>query len=91
MFTNTLDSSVAQIQAEFIKKLHSAGGSLEYISAMTGVHSEGVLEVLGRADNPQLIKAMLTQAQVRSVKYRCSHSARLMRSPVQGSRAKMVG
>jgi hypothetical protein len=77
MSTNTLDSSVAAMQAEFIKKLHSVGGNLEYISAMTGV-----------ADNPQLIKAMLTQAHLRSLKYRCSHSARLMRSPVQGSRGK---
>jgi hypothetical protein len=47
------------MQAELIKKLKS--GSLEYISAMTAVHSEVVLEVLGQADNPQLINVMLTQ------------------------------
>jgi hypothetical protein len=74
-------STVAQMQAEFIKKLHWW---------QSGVHqqqdSEVVLEVLDRADDPQLIKAILTQA--RSLKYRCSHSARLMRSPMRAPERK---
>jgi hypothetical protein len=70
---------------ELIKKLHSAGQSQEFISAMTGVSSEGVRQVLSQLDSQQIFKAVLTQAQLKSAKYRCSHSAGLMKSPVQAS------
>jgi hypothetical protein len=74
---------------EIIKKLHSAGGSLEYISAITGVEPEVIRQVLAQVDDPQHIRAMLTQAQQKSLKYRCACSARLMLCPVQAGNKKL--
>jgi hypothetical protein len=86
--SNTLDSTLPGI-IEIIKKLHSTGVSLEYISAITGVQPEEVKQVLAQVDDPQHIRAMLTQAQQKSLKYRCACSARLMLCPVQAGDKKL--
>jgi hypothetical protein len=77
------------MMAETIKKMHSAGQSHEFISAMTGVDLAVVRQVLVQLDDPQLMQAMLAQTQQKSLKYRCSYSARLMRSPVQANNKKL--
>jgi hypothetical protein len=77
------------MMVETIKKLQSIGQSLEVISAVTGVALDVVRQVLVQLDDPQLMQAMLTQAQQKSLRYRCSHSARLMRCPVQASNTKL--
>jgi hypothetical protein len=56
---------------------------------MTAANSKGVRQVLSQLDSQQIFKAVLTQAQLKSAKYRCSHSARLMKSPVQASDRKL--
>jgi hypothetical protein len=86
--SNFLDSTLPAI-IEIIKKLHSGGVSLEYISAVTGVKPEVVRQVLAQVDDPQHIRAMLTQAQQKSLKYRCTYSARLMLCPVQAGDKKL--
>jgi uncharacterized ParB-like nuclease family protein len=59
---------------EIIKKIHSTGVSLEYISEVTGVQLEVIRQALAQVDDPQHIRAMLTQAQQKSLKYRCACS-----------------
>jgi hypothetical protein len=82
-------STLPQTTVETIKKLHSAGQTQEFISTITGADLEIVRQVLLQMDDPQLMQAMVAQAQQKSLKYRCSHSARLMRSPVQASNTKL--
>jgi hypothetical protein len=82
-------SQVPESTVEIIKKLHHAGQSHEFIRGMTGVDLEVVRQVLAQIDDPQLMQAMLAQAQQRSLRYRCSQSARLMRSPVQACNKKL--
>jgi hypothetical protein len=86
--SNTLDSILPGM-VEFIKKMHSGGGSLEYISAVTGVEPQVIRQVLAQEEDPQYIRAMLTQAQQKSLKYRCTCSARLMLCPVQAGNKKL--
>jgi hypothetical protein len=74
---------------EIIKKMHKAAGSLEYISNMLGVDLEAVRQVVLQLNDPQLMQAMLAQAQQKSLEFRCSHSNRLMRSPVVASNKKL--
>jgi hypothetical protein len=87
--SDTSDSDLPQMMAETIKKMHRAGQTQEFISAMTGVDLAVVRQVLVRLDEPQLMQAMLRQAQQKSLRYRCAYSARLMRSPVQASNKKL--
>jgi hypothetical protein len=87
--SDTSDSDLPQMMAETIKKMHRAGQTQEFISAMTGVDLAVVRQVLVRLDEPQLMQAMLRQAQQRSLKYRCAYSGRLMGSPVQASNKKL--
>jgi hypothetical protein len=82
-------STLPQTTVETIKKLHRAGQTQEFISTITGADLEIVRQVLLQMDDPQLMQAMVAQAQQKSLKYRCSHSARLMRSPVQASNTKL--
>jgi hypothetical protein len=82
-------SQVPESTREIIQKLHRIGQTQEVISAVTGVNIEIVRQVLLQLDDPQLMQAMVAQAQQKSLKYRCSHSARLMRSPVQASNTKL--
>jgi hypothetical protein len=82
-------SQVLESTREIIQKLHRIGQTQEVISAVTGVDIEIVRQVVFQLDDPQLIQAMLAQAQQKSLRYRCSHSARLMRSPVQASNTKL--
>jgi hypothetical protein len=77
------------MMVETIMKLHRAGQTLEFISEITGADLAAVRQVLAQMDDPQIIQAMLAQAQQKSLRYRCSHSARLMRSPVQASNTKL--
>jgi hypothetical protein len=74
---------------ETIKKLHSAGQTHEFVSAITGVDLAVVRQVLAHTDDPQHMQAILAQAQHKSMEFRCAHSARLMRSPVQASNKKL--
>jgi hypothetical protein len=83
------NSALPQTTVETIKKLHRAGQTQEFISTITGADLEIVRQVLLQMDDPQLMQAMVAQAQQKSLKYRCSHSARLMRSPVQASNTKL--
>jgi hypothetical protein len=87
--SNTVDSALPQMMVETIKKMHGAGQTQEFISAMTGVDLAVVRQVLARLDDPQLMQAMLRQAQQKSLRYRCSYSGRLMGSPVQASNKKL--
>jgi hypothetical protein len=74
---------------EIIKNMLSAGQTHELISSYTGVGLVGVRQVVHQLDDPQLMQEILAQAQQKSLKYRCSHSARLMRSPVQACNTKL--
>jgi hypothetical protein len=74
---------------ETIKNLHSLGLTLEFISTATKVDLAVVRQVLAHLDDPQHMQAILAQAQHKSLEFRCSHSARLMRSPVQASNAML--
>jgi hypothetical protein len=76
------------MMVEMIMKLHSAGQTHEFISAMTGADLAVVRQVLA-LDDPQIMQAILAQAQQKSMEFRCSHSDRLMRSPVQASNTKL--
>jgi hypothetical protein len=87
--SNTVDAALPQSTVETIMKLHRAGQPQEFISAITGANLAAVRQVLVQLDGPQLMQAMLAQAQQRSLRYRCAHSARLMRSPVQASNKKL--
>jgi hypothetical protein len=73
-----------------LSRNYSAGGSLEYISAMTEVHSQVVLEVLGQAALNSTHRSDADAGANEVSEVQVSHSERLMRSPVQGSRGKMV-
>jgi hypothetical protein len=76
---------------ELIKTLHSAGQPHESISQETEVSLELVRKVLDQIDDPQRMQEILMQAQEqqKSLRYRCSHSDRLMRSPVEASNKKL--
>jgi hypothetical protein len=87
--TNTVESPLPPMMIEMIKNLHSSGQTLEFISTVTRVDLAVVRQVLAQMDDPQHMQAMLVQAQQKSLRYRCSHSARLMRSPVQASNKKL--
>jgi hypothetical protein len=82
------NSPLPQSTVETIKKLHSAGQPQEFIMAITGADLAAIRQVLAQMDDPQLMQAMLAQAQQKSLEFRCSHSAMLMRSPVQASNTK---
>jgi hypothetical protein len=83
----TLDSPPPLVLVETIK--HSAGQTKEFIRAVTGVDIADVRQVLAQEDDPQNMQTMLRQAQQKSLKYRCSHTAKLMRSPVQAANKKL--
>jgi hypothetical protein len=82
-------SQVPESTREIIQKLHRIGQAQEVISAVTGVDLELVRQVVFQLNDPQTMQAMVAQAQQRSLEFRCSHSARLMRSPVQASNTKL--
>jgi hypothetical protein len=74
---------------EMIKNLHSNGQTLEFISTVTKVNLAVVRQVLAHMDDPKHMQAILAQAQQKLLEFRCSHSDRLMRSPVQASNKKL--
>jgi hypothetical protein len=78
-------SQVPESYREIIR-LHRIGQAQEVISAVTGVDIELVRQVVFQLNDPQ---AMVAKAQQKSLEFRCSHSARLMRSPVQASNTKL--
>jgi hypothetical protein len=87
--SNTVHSALPQMMVETIMKLHRAGQTQEFISAITGADLAAIRQVLAQLNDPQLMQAMLAQAQQKSLKYRCTYSARLMRSPVQAGNKKL--
>jgi hypothetical protein len=82
-------SQVLESTREIIQKLRSTGQTHELISAVTGLALDVVRQVLVEVDDPQRMQAKLAQAHQMSFRYRCSHSARLMRSPVQASNRRL--
>jgi hypothetical protein len=86
--SNTVES-LPPMMIEMIKNLHSNGQTLEFISTVTKVDLAVVGQVLAHMDDPQLMHAILAQAQHKSLEFRCSHSDRLIRSPVQASNKKL--
>jgi hypothetical protein len=78
-------SQVPESKVEVMKKLRALGMTLELISTATEVDLAVVRQVLTHMAEPQHIQAILAQAQHKSLEFRCSHSARLMRSLVQAS------
>jgi hypothetical protein len=87
--SNTVESPLPPMMIETIKNLHSIGQTLELISTVTKVDLAVVRQVLAQVDDPQHVRAMLTQAQQKSLKYRCAYSARLMLCPVQAGDKKL--
>jgi hypothetical protein len=84
--SNTIESPLPPMMIEMIKNLHSNGQTLEVV---TKVNLAVVRQVLAHMDDPKHMQATLAQVQHKSLEYRCSHSARLMRSPVQATNAKL--
>jgi hypothetical protein len=87
--SNTLESPLPPMMIEMIKNLHSNGQTLEFISTVTRVDLAVVRQVLAHMADPQHMQAILAQAQHKSLEFRCSHSDRLIRSPVQASNTKL--
>jgi hypothetical protein len=85
--SNTDESPLPPMMIETIKNLHSNGQTLEFISTVTNLAV--VRQVLAHMDDPKHMQTTLAQVQHKSLEYRCSHSARLMRSPVQATNAKL--
>jgi hypothetical protein len=86
--SNTVESPLLPMMIEMIKNLHSNGSTLEFISTVTKVNLAVVRQVLAHMDDPKHMQTILAQVQHKSLEFRCSHSNRLMRSPVEASNAK---
>jgi hypothetical protein len=87
--SNTLESPLPSMMIEMIKNLHSNGQTLEFISTVTKVDLAVVRQVLAHLDDPKHMQTILAQAQQKSLEFRCSHSNRLICSPVQASNMKL--
>jgi hypothetical protein len=80
---------IPQSAVEVIWKVHSIGKTHEFISAHTGFDLAMVRQVLAPLDDPNHMQVILAKVQQKSLEFRCSHSAKLMRSPVQASNTKL--